>query len=128
MYIETSYPVTAGKKARLASPTYSSTTGKCLSFWYHMYGSSIGTLNVKIKRYFIGRPFYYLRWSRSGNHGNRWRIAQVLTATRSNNYIIVTKTSINLTRKILNYICIQSFVGNDSFKFELSDCLRRNQR
>ncbi|CAH3189514.1 unnamed protein product, partial [Porites evermanni] len=38
MYIETSSPRRPGDKAMLASPKYSSARGKCLQFWYHMYG------------------------------------------------------------------------------------------
>ena len=76
MYIETSSQK-AGDKARLLSPRYSATTGKCLRFWYHMYGTGIGTLNVRIKRTVFGRPMYHLQWSRTGNHGNIWRVAQV---------------------------------------------------
>ena len=77
MFIETSLPRRPGDKAMLLSHKYSTTKGKCLQFWYHMYGSHIGTLNVRVKRMVLGRPTYFLKWSRSGNHGNRWRIAQV---------------------------------------------------
>lgn len=42
-----------------------------------MYGRHIGTLNVRVKRLVLGRPTYFLQWSRSGDHGNRWRVAQV---------------------------------------------------
>ncbi|EDO47787.1 predicted protein [Nematostella vectensis] len=88
MYIETSYPIKPGMKARLLSPRYPPTgTGKCLTFWYHMYGNHIGTLNVKVKKLFLGTPFYFLQWSRSGDHGQRWRIAQV-TIRSSDNYQI----------------------------------------
>ena len=77
MFIETSSPQKLGDKARLLSPKYTKTTGKCLRFWYHMYGVGIGTLNVRVKRMLFGRPFYFLRWSRSSDHGNLWRVAQV---------------------------------------------------
>ena len=61
----------------LMSLKYPSTKGKCLQFWYHMYGSHIGTLNVQIKRMVGGKPTYILMWSKSGDNGNRWWIAQV---------------------------------------------------
>ena len=77
MYIETSYPRKAGDKAQLLSPSYPSTSGKCLRFWYHMYGSDIGTLNIRIKRMVLGSPTYFLQWSRSGDRGNQWRVGQV---------------------------------------------------
>lgn len=77
MFIETSLPRRPGDKAQLLSPTYPPTSGKCLQFWYHMYGRHIGTLNVRVKRAVQGKPTYFLQWSRSGDHGNRWRVAQV---------------------------------------------------
>ena len=78
MFIETSLPRKPGDKAQLLSPNYPATPGgKCLQFWYHMYGRHIGTLNVRVKRLVQGTPTYFLQWSRSGDHGNRWRVAQV---------------------------------------------------
>jgi len=46
LYIETSHPQTPGQKARLISPKYSRSSSVCLRFYYHMFGQSIGTLNV----------------------------------------------------------------------------------
>ena len=46
MYIEASSPRHNGDKARLVSKTYPATNNQCLSFRYHMYGISIGTLKV----------------------------------------------------------------------------------
>lgn len=47
----------------------------CIQFWYHMYGSDIGELNIYIrsKNGNLGYPL----WSRKQNHGNEWRIGQV---------------------------------------------------
>ena len=46
MYIETSSPRKQGQKAQLATPSYTDNTDVCVTFWYHMYGNGIGTLNV----------------------------------------------------------------------------------
>jgi len=73
MFIETSGKRT-GAKARLMSPTYQPTTGKCLTFYYHMYGNGIGTLNILMKRQGQLVPPI---WSRNGNQQNIWRIGQV---------------------------------------------------
>lgn len=47
MFIETSDPRKQGDIARLISPSYTaSPVESCLEFWYHMYGTDTGTLNV----------------------------------------------------------------------------------
>ena len=47
IYIETSSPRVLGDVARLISPSIlPSSTPVWLTFWYHMYGNTIGTLNV----------------------------------------------------------------------------------
>lgn len=47
VYIETSYPRVANQTARLISIPFSvRSTGFCFKFWYHMYGSTINTLNI----------------------------------------------------------------------------------
>ena len=74
MYIETSLPRKQGDKARFISPSYKSLpSGKCFQFWYHMYGQDIGTLNVYTKTASSTRS---LAWTRTGNRGNMWKIAQ----------------------------------------------------
>lgn len=81
MYIETSYPRKNGDKARLVSPSHAPVKGgQCFQFWYHMYGNSIGTLNVYIKiAGNIGIPV----WIRSGNRGNVWKVTQIPITTSS---------------------------------------------
>ena len=71
LYIETS-DVWPGYKARI-SKKYENVgpTGNCLSFWSHMWGAGIGTLNVYIdppKDMSQATPV----WSRSGEQGNFW--------------------------------------------------------
>ncbi|XP_029469954.1 apical endosomal glycoprotein [Rhinatrema bivittatum] len=59
-----------GSSARLVSyPRSPVAKDQCLSFWYHMYGPRIGTLNLKIK-YDGGNES--LLWSETGSHGNVW--------------------------------------------------------
>ena len=44
-----------------------------MSFWYHMYGSSIGTLNVYINSLSgVTTTLSELNWQLSGNRGNKW--------------------------------------------------------
>ncbi|XP_019616108.1 PREDICTED: deleted in malignant brain tumors 1 protein-like [Branchiostoma belcheri] len=68
MYIETSSSV-AGAVARLLSPTISDSGWFCLQFAYHMYGTDIGELRVR-----VGSS---IEWSRSNNQGNSWHLASV---------------------------------------------------
>ena len=71
IYIETSFPRQPNDTARIHSPAITSNPSqfKCLSFWYHMYGSHIGQLNVYTK---VGAQFLGPVWSKSGTYGNQW--------------------------------------------------------
>lgn len=94
LYIETSGFIPAGANAYLLSPQYqpaSRTGGKCLQFWYHMYGSSIGSLNIYVKTgtAYPGRQM----WTRSGNQGNQWLIGQVSITTSSGFNVSVVANS-----------------------------------
>lgn len=80
MYIETSSPRTRGDKAKFVSPLRQPTTGSCMTFWYHMYGSAIGSLNLYSK--VSGRE--NLLWTRSGGKGNVWRMAMQTVRSTSN--------------------------------------------
>ena len=66
MYIETSYPRKPGENAKLVVAIPNNGKPSCLSFYYHMYGASAGTLNVysdKTKVFTV-----------SGNQGDKWLI------------------------------------------------------
>ena len=59
-------------KLQLVVPRGRSTS--CLTFYYHMYGSSMGTLNV-----FNGNTSIF---TASGNHGNHWKkVARTVNAS-----------------------------------------------
>ncbi|XP_046860028.1 uncharacterized protein LOC124453273 isoform X2 [Xenia sp. Carnegie-2017] len=86
IYIETSSPRVLGDKAWLVS-NYFNTTTKCFTFWYHMYGSTIGSLNI-YQQYMGGR--LKLLWTLVGNRGNQWNRGQVTTKfTEAKTRIIV---------------------------------------
>ena len=81
MYTEASSPRTRGDKARLISTTNPATTGSCLEFWYHMYGTDIGTLNVFVRTSNV-LPSRAL-WSENGDQGNVWKVARkTITSTQ----------------------------------------------
>ncbi|XP_023967045.1 MAM domain-containing glycosylphosphatidylinositol anchor protein 1 isoform X10 [Chrysemys picta bellii] len=77
MFIEASRPRVQGDKARLISPLYN-ITGKyfCVSFFYHMYGKHIGSLNLLV-RVQNKRAIDTQVWSLSENKGNEWKQAHV---------------------------------------------------
>ncbi|XP_014680988.1 PREDICTED: MAM and LDL-receptor class A domain-containing protein 2-like [Priapulus caudatus] len=60
----------AGDRAGLISPLYDMTSERCLTFWYHMYGSGIGSLYV----YQFDPKAQLIRpsWIRSDNMGDMW--------------------------------------------------------
>lgn len=79
MYLETSAPRVTGDKARLLSQVYpGSNTDKCFMFYYHMYGSDIGNLNVYLLLNQSSDTFSTesLMWSLSGDWGNTWNLGQ----------------------------------------------------
>ena len=85
LFIETSgWP--KGSKAWFIGPQISPQAGKCFQFWYHMYGSSIGQLNVYLltTKNLPSSP----TWSRQKNQGNQWYIAQV--SITQNSYVNVS--------------------------------------
>lgn len=73
MYTEVSSGIT-GARAKLISPVLPATS-KCVSFYYHMFGSDIGTLNVYIKR--NDTRSLVKVWTLSRQQGDEWLQGQV---------------------------------------------------
>ena len=95
MYTESSAPRRRGQKARLIGPSQPPTTGSCLQFYYHMYGTTMGTLNVYTR---TGNSIGNSIWTKSGNQGNRWIKARVTVTSQaswqvSKNLILLTNNS-----------------------------------
>ena len=71
IYIETS-SARLGYKAQITTPEISpSVAPMCLTFWYHMYGETIGTLRV-FSMYNDSVDPNKIIWQTSGDHGNMW--------------------------------------------------------
>ena len=72
-YIESSSPNYPDKEFISYTPVFdvSATPGKVLSFWYHMYGTSMGDLEIGILTNGIYIPIDTI----SGNQGNQWQFA-----------------------------------------------------
>uniref|UniRef100_A0AAR2JQN4 Neuropilin n=1 Tax=Pygocentrus nattereri TaxID=42514 RepID=A0AAR2JQN4_PYGNA len=76
--------------ARIVSPAVSSQDSDlCMSFWYHMFGSHIGTLHIKQRRERGQDVTDVLLWTVSGHQGNRWREGRVLIPHSSKPYQVV---------------------------------------
>lgn len=60
-----------GVRTNLTSLTISKGSEICFTFWYHMYGDNIGTLNV----YTESGNTTEIQWSQSGDQGNSWKFA-----------------------------------------------------
>lgn len=70
IYLEAT-DVQKGATSKLTSNSINSVDDVCLTFWYHMHGQSMGTLNVYTESGNITRRY----WSKSGNQGNSWNFA-----------------------------------------------------
>ncbi|XP_052711506.1 MAM and LDL-receptor class A domain-containing protein 1-like isoform X2 [Crassostrea angulata] len=77
LYAEASSPAVQGDSFIFETPSVLAGP-KCLTFWYHMYGGSIGSLHVKVN----GTEL----WSRSGDQGDVWLSAEVNVSTTAQNY------------------------------------------
>ncbi|CAH1274043.1 CSMD3 [Branchiostoma lanceolatum] len=79
LYTEASSGST-GATASLALPIIRSDGQHCLRWFYHMYGSDMGTLNV-----YVSQPQYpdMLVWARTGDQGNRWHPATTSVFTNA---------------------------------------------
>uniref|UniRef100_A0A7N8XAJ9 Neuropilin n=1 Tax=Mastacembelus armatus TaxID=205130 RepID=A0A7N8XAJ9_9TELE len=76
--------------ARLVSPVVSSPDlDLCVSFWYHMFGSHIGTLHIKQRKQTVDGPADVLLWTVSGHQGNRWREGRVFVPRTNKSYQVV---------------------------------------
>jgi hypothetical protein len=75
-YVEASYPNYPYKTFITYTPTFdiSSTPGRVLSFWYHMYGSTIGDLTVHtVENDTLYTPVFTI----SGDQGDQWHLANI---------------------------------------------------
>ena len=72
IYTEASYPNKPNNTAILVSPLLppTDTIGYCLTFWYHMFGSDMGTLELLAIEPYTARPMTL--WSLRGTQRNAW--------------------------------------------------------
>uniref|UniRef100_A0A803SMW7 MAM domain-containing protein n=1 Tax=Anolis carolinensis TaxID=28377 RepID=A0A803SMW7_ANOCA len=87
-----------GDVAHLLSPTCASNGPRCFRFWYHMYGVA---RTMALHVYVVldgGSP--ELVWSETGNHGDRWKKAEVSIAHTGRLQVNEGVRSTDLTRNV----------------------------
>ncbi|KAJ8011341.1 hypothetical protein DPEC_G00057130 [Dallia pectoralis] len=76
LYIDSSPPSTVGSVAQLKSLLLppAGPQGYCVSFWYHMFGPTVGSLTLVLRATGerVGTPM----WHRSHTQGDEWRLAE----------------------------------------------------
>lgn len=77
--LEASLPQKHNDKARLVSIVQQPDSARCLEFWYHMFGSGIGKLNIYANMNVSNNSTRTLLWSRGANVGDVWRKAHIST-------------------------------------------------
>lgn len=87
----------AGNRAHLLSGLIdSSDKTRCFKFSYHMYGSTIGQLNV----YYMSSGASKLVWSLKRNQGNGWQNGRVPITTDYSNFKVLILTDITSFKDI----------------------------
>lgn len=92
MYFEASYPLRPGYLGELTSPLLRPTLRRCrLRFWYHMWGSGMGTLRVSLQASARGSPGEQLGtvFTVNGNQGNQWKQATVALNSNGRPFFVV---------------------------------------
>ena len=82
-----------GDTARLESFVYPAGERYCFEFFYHMYGSSIGALNIYVKPISQGLLPSQKVWGESGNQGDMWRYGYVTATERNDDYQVQWSSS-----------------------------------
>ncbi|CAK8696661.1 unnamed protein product [Clavelina lepadiformis] len=78
IYTEASSPSMPNNRAILRSPVISSSVRACMRFYYHMFGRSMGKLEVLTAK--PGRYRFHHKWSADGQQSKNetdWRLAEV---------------------------------------------------
>lgn len=70
LFLESSYPARLGYKSQLMSHSFDPTEERCLTWWYNMYGRTVGSLTVYLINSHSGSKTSL--WSKSGEQGKDW--------------------------------------------------------
>ncbi len=115
-YVESSSPNFPNKQFISYTPVFdvSTTPGKVLSFWYHMYGIAMGDLEISAMDAWGNN---YIIDTISGNQGNQWKFAyyplDTFNIQHDFNIIFTGITGSSFTSDI----CIDDIMVSDPFAF-----------
>jgi PKD repeat protein len=109
IYIESSYENHPDKVANLTSPCFdlSGLASPTLKFQYHMYGATMGTLNVQIST--DNGSSWTTLWTKSGDQGNSWHQALVSLSGYANNSNILIRLNGITGSNYTSDICVDDF-------------------
>lgn len=115
LYIETSSPRRYGDKARIETPYIGGSGQRCLSFYYHMYGDSVGMLKVKQRSLLTGLEM--ILWEASGNHGNSWHQHHI-TFSALNSYKLIFEGYVGA----MGSLYFRGDIAIDEIRLDLGQC------
>uniref|UniRef100_A0A182W233 Probable Ufm1-specific protease 2 n=1 Tax=Anopheles minimus TaxID=112268 RepID=A0A182W233_9DIPT len=109
--------------ARFISPMFEPelSIGSCFQFYYHMYGESVGTLNVYVKP--INSDLYDLKpiFVQQGNQKNVWHEGHFEIAQQTTRFQIVIEASLGLRYKSDIAIDDVSLLQGDNCRVAVED-------
>ena len=120
-YVESSSPNYPNKTFIAYTPTFdvSATPGKVLSFWYHMYGATMGDLEIGV----LDNNGYTLLQTISGDQGNEWHFAYFPINSTDSFKIQFKGTTGSL---YTSDICIDDIIVSDPFAVGCMDVIALN--
>ena len=101
--MEASY-IEKGFRSNLTSILYPPTSGRCFQFWYHMYGSAMGSLQL----FLLQKTGENILWSELGDHGNQWINHSVEFSSLTTYRIRFTATAASSYRRFLGDMALDN--------------------
>uniref|UniRef100_A0AAQ5YK66 MAM domain-containing protein n=1 Tax=Amphiprion ocellaris TaxID=80972 RepID=A0AAQ5YK66_AMPOC len=92
LYIKTSLPSEKGNVAQLKSSLLppAGENGYCLTFWYHMFGATVGSLTMFLQT--VDPLKKTMAWQKSGNQGDEWLLVQSHVTLQNVHQVILEAT------------------------------------
>ena len=107
IYFETSSPVKAGESALIRSANLMSTDDVCVTFWYNMYGQTMGKLEMRAMTD-LDTSTFEVKWSRKGSQGLSWKEAKVTVESPQSFYVCIHRPNIlSIAKRQTLVMCFQ---------------------